>query len=204
VSVRRKTTIGIGACALLLALAGCMVFNTPPVAEFSFDPTVGWAPLEVHFDASASHDPDGQITRYDWEFGDGATDTGIQVSHTYHQAGTYTIRFHAIDNDGDFTTRERTLVVEEPPIDLVSVSPVYSPILAFVSITAKNLLSVPIAYGEIVIVFLDAFGQELEQVVTPLVGVPPFQQWTYTVFSSVPNPGDVHEIIVFIGRVEVP
>jgi gliding motility-associated-like protein len=34
-------------------------------------------------------------TTYDWDFGDGSTDTGQVVNHTYLQAGTYTIRLIA-------------------------------------------------------------------------------------------------------------
>jgi YVTN family beta-propeller protein len=46
----------------------------------------------VAFEAGASHAPDGQIARYDWDFGDGghADDAGPTPSHVYAAAGTYT------------------------------------------------------------------------------------------------------------------
>ena len=35
------------------------------------------------FDASGSSDPDGSITEYRWDFGDGATGSGVAVSHQF-------------------------------------------------------------------------------------------------------------------------
>jgi hypothetical protein len=38
---------------------------------------------KVQFNGTASYDPDGIISSYDWEFGDGATGTGAVPNHTY-------------------------------------------------------------------------------------------------------------------------
>lgn len=43
----------------------------PPKARLDAEPTSGDAPLPVEFDASASADPDGEITQYIWRFKDG-------------------------------------------------------------------------------------------------------------------------------------
>lgn len=63
-------------------------------------PTRGFAPLLVHFDGSASTDPDGAIERYVWNFGDGETAEGATVDHTYTQDGTYYATLAVYDNDG--------------------------------------------------------------------------------------------------------
>lgn len=51
-------------------------------------PEVGAPPLELVFDASASADPDGAITRYAWEFGDGQLGSVATATHAYPAPGT--------------------------------------------------------------------------------------------------------------------
>jgi hypothetical protein len=62
-----------------------------PVASFSRTPLSGNAPLVVTFNGSFSTDNVGTIVSWDWNFGDGATDTtsGAMVTHTYAAVGTY-------------------------------------------------------------------------------------------------------------------
>lgn len=54
----------------------------------------------VAFDASCSNDPDGEIAEYNWDFGDGTTGQGREVSHRFSSAGTYTVSLTVVDNDG--------------------------------------------------------------------------------------------------------
>ena len=74
--------------------------NLLPEAGFSADPVSGPAPLSVAFDASASHDPDGPIVTYAWDFGDGQTGSGQATSHTYTTPGTYEAILTVTDQDG--------------------------------------------------------------------------------------------------------
>ena len=75
--------------------------NIPPVAQVTADPTSGpTIPLTVSFDGSGSHDSDGTIVSYQWDFGDGNTDTGMYVSHIYTDAGTYTAILTVTDDAG--------------------------------------------------------------------------------------------------------
>src|SRR5918995_2911812 len=68
------------------------VVNTPPPASFTLPAEcVAGTPCGVH---STSLDPDGTIAPEGttWDFGDGSTDeTGIDVTHTYAAAGSYTV-----------------------------------------------------------------------------------------------------------------
>ncbi|MFN7927357.1 MAG: glycoside hydrolase family 44 protein [Blastocatellia bacterium] len=74
--------------------------NQPPVASASATPTTGLAPLAVNFNGSASSDPDGTISSYAWDFGDGTTGTGATVSHTYTTVGTLNARLTVADDKG--------------------------------------------------------------------------------------------------------
>ena len=54
--------------------------NQAPTAAFTAAPATGAAPLDVSFNATSSSDPDGQVTAYNWDFGDGGTGSGATIS----------------------------------------------------------------------------------------------------------------------------
>lgn len=56
----------------------------------------------VRLSGAGSTDPDGRITRYDWDFGDGtsADDGGAAPVHTYARAGSFTVRLTVTDDEG--------------------------------------------------------------------------------------------------------
>ena len=90
--------------------------NERPTAAFTVDVSEGSAPLEVHFDASSSTDPDGQLVSYDWEFGDGSTGSGRMVTHTYQDPGAYTPTLTVTDDRGaTHTTTGDAITVFHPP-----------------------------------------------------------------------------------------
>ncbi|HEY3833228.1 MAG TPA: PKD domain-containing protein [Acidimicrobiia bacterium] len=70
--------------------------NQPPVASF----TQSCDQLVCSFSGSPSHDPDGTVVAWTWDFGDGGTTTGRNVKHTYAAGGTYDVRLTVTDNDG--------------------------------------------------------------------------------------------------------
>ena len=80
--------------------------NELPIAQFTAD--ADYKNLSV--DASDSTDPDGQITKYQWAFGDGKTAEGISAEHEYAQAGSYDVVLTVTDNRGG--TAAKTVVVE--------------------------------------------------------------------------------------------
>jgi hypothetical protein len=77
-----------------LFLNGSGAANQAPVAAA----TVTCNGLTCSFDGSASHDDDGTITGYAWDFGDGAHGTGQTTTHTYGVAGTYGVTLTVTDN----------------------------------------------------------------------------------------------------------
>ncbi|UCH75017.1 MAG: PKD domain-containing protein, partial [Rhodospirillales bacterium] len=74
----------------------------------------GTAGIPVTFDGSGSSDPDGTIVAYEWDFGDGGTGTGVNPSHAYDAAGTYTVSLTVTDDDGATDTASTTAAIEAP------------------------------------------------------------------------------------------
>ena len=82
--------------------------NQPPVAAFSF----ATAGLSVNF-TDESTDPDGLITSWSWDFGDGNTSALQHPSHQYDTAGTYIVDLTVTD-DGDSSASTVRFVVVQP------------------------------------------------------------------------------------------
>lgn len=74
--------------------------NVAPTAVASAAPTTGKRNLAVTFNSSASTDSDGTIVSRSWTFGDGATSSAANPSHTYTTAGTFTATLTVTDNAG--------------------------------------------------------------------------------------------------------
>ncbi len=100
--------------AALMLLTGCWPFNTAPVASFTVSALTGSAPLTVTFRAPSSYDSDGIISAYEWDYGDGASDRGDEVSHTYATEGTYTATLQVTDNGGKIASTQKTITVLPP------------------------------------------------------------------------------------------
>lgn len=73
--------------------------NQPPVARTG-GPYSGAAGTPITFSGASSSDPDGSIATYAWTFGDGATGTGTNPTHTYAAAGSYPVGLTVSDNMG--------------------------------------------------------------------------------------------------------
>jgi len=74
------------------------VANRPPVANAGPDVSANLGNA-VTFSGSGS-DPDGRVTSYGWDFGDGATAAGATASHVYVTAGTYAAKLTVTDDRG--------------------------------------------------------------------------------------------------------
>ena len=88
--------------------------NQAPVANATGTPQSGTAPLEVSFSSSGSNDPDGSITSYSWNFGDGNSSTEANPTHTYNAAGNYTATLTVTDNQGATGTDNVAITVNAP------------------------------------------------------------------------------------------
>jgi len=84
---------------------------TPPAADFSASPASGAAPLDVLFTDLSTGNP----TSWLWSFGDGATSTEADPTHTYADAGVYDVSLTASNAAGSSTKLRAGLVTALPP-----------------------------------------------------------------------------------------
>lgn len=96
--------------------AQVQVSNRAPTAQLSADKTSGTAPVAINFTARGSSDPEGGALTYAWDFGDGSTDTGVDVSKTYQAAGTYPVSVRVTDAGGLSSAASLTVNVTAPVI----------------------------------------------------------------------------------------
>lgn len=86
--------------------------NVPPKASIG----ITCAALVCSADSSGSVDPDGSITGYGWDWGDGSpTSNGATSKHTYAAAGTFVVTLTATDNRGAAASIAQTVVVSAAP-----------------------------------------------------------------------------------------
>lgn len=90
-----------------------------PVDEVEYSPDSGLTPLTVAFDGTASADPVGTIASWVWDFGDGSTNSGPAVVHTYVTPGVYFATLN-VQNDKGLWNRSsvRNRVVVAAPFSL--------------------------------------------------------------------------------------
>ncbi len=97
--------------------------NQAPTAAF---PAPSCSGLTCSF-TDQSTDPDGTIASYAWTFGDGATSTAQNPSHTYSAGGSFTVTLTVTDNQGATGSVSHPVTVTAPP------PPNQSPVAAFSS-----------------------------------------------------------------------
>ncbi|NIN33953.1 MAG: PKD domain-containing protein, partial [Gammaproteobacteria bacterium] len=93
------------------------ILNRPPVATFTESAESIFIGETITFNASNSYDPDGTVTAYFWDFGDGSNATEIAVDHSYLEEGNYTVTLTVTDDDGETgTATALKVVLNRPPI----------------------------------------------------------------------------------------
>jgi 3-phytase len=105
--------------------------NEPPPNE---DPTavmsIGCSGLSCTADGGGSTDTDGTIVDHAWDFGDGSSESGPEVTHAYGAAGTYTVTLTVTDDDGATDEASQVVTVSEAGTSI-----------AFVGATTSNVNS---------------------------------------------------------------
>lgn len=94
--LKKVTLIGVSAengCSAQFS-RDVKVLDLPSV-QFSANKLDGCVPLTVNFQSQSQ-----DSVYYEWDFGDGNTQTGPASSHIYQAAGQYEVKLHAIDLNG--------------------------------------------------------------------------------------------------------
>ena len=86
----------------------------PPTAAID-GPWAAYAGDPLALSAAASSDFDGDALTFTWEFGDGSTATGSDVSHTFTNAASYMVRLIATDVRGLADTVEAAAEITPLP-----------------------------------------------------------------------------------------
>jgi PKD repeat protein len=108
---RFQPTSGSGFTDSFSIATGTPPVNQPPLASFSSQS----AGLAASFDGTSSSDPDGRITSWTWDFGDGsAAGSGSRVTHTYQREGTYPVRLTVVDDAGASSVSTGSVTVTQP------------------------------------------------------------------------------------------
>jgi|GEM_PF-2266949 len=100
------SSIWVGSVNRLLVIKSehNIIKNTLPVISINVSNNSGKAPITIYFSGNAS-DPDGYITSFKWDFGDGFSDDKKDTYHTYKKAGSYIASFMVTDNNGSNSTQ---------------------------------------------------------------------------------------------------
>jgi len=87
--------------------------NQPPTAVIS-GPTSGLVGETLSFSGSDSNDGDGRIVSYAWDFGDGTTESGANVTHIYNAADSYQVTLTVTDDGGLSGSATHTIQIDPP------------------------------------------------------------------------------------------
>lgn len=114
------TVTGPGGSDTQTRVAYITVTEPVPEANFSGNPQTGVVPKLVSFTDLSS----GNITSWNWEFGDGGTSTAANPSHEYTTPGTYTVALTVSGPGGsDTKTRVNYISIYEEIIANFSAAP---------------------------------------------------------------------------------
>jgi subtilisin family serine protease len=99
----------------LNAQKALLAINQPPVADFSWTPQNPYSHQQITLNASTSHDPDGIITTFEWDWdNDGTYDehnSSPTTTHEWMTIGSYPVTLRVTDEKNATGTLTQTIQV---------------------------------------------------------------------------------------------
>lgn len=103
------------ALLFVVGLGSATDTNCPPEACFTWCPVCPRV-MEAFRFVNCSVDPDGRITSWHWDFGDGTVSSDPEPVHQYERVGTYIVTLTVTDDAGAAATRTRDITVCRRPL----------------------------------------------------------------------------------------
>ena len=121
-----------------------LIGDAAPMVDFAVDITSGLAPLAVNFTNLSN----GNITSQTWNFGDGNLSISQDASHTYLNAGNYTVTLTGVGPGGtNSLMRPGLVLVTNPPPPVVDFSGAPTKGFAPLTVYFTNLTAGATNYG---------------------------------------------------------
>jgi len=112
VPIDQTLQIGVGSTVGRSGGTALNPFNRPPIAEFTFEPTLPDSSDDIEFDASASRDPDGSIVSYHWYIDGTNVSSGVNYDHIGGLSpGTHRVTLKTVDDEDGVGNKTRTIAV---------------------------------------------------------------------------------------------
>ena len=161
--------------------------------------TTGAEGVSVTITGSATDVAADPLT-YSWNFGDGTTDTGASVNHTFVDDGSFLVTMTVTDGDGGTASTQSTVVISNtaPTIDSVTVPGTGSEGVAI------NTSATGSDDGTDTLIFTWNFGDGTQVVTGPSVSHVYADQGTYSVLLTLTDDGgatDTSTSTVIVGNV---
>jgi len=101
-----------------IKVAALTVMRVNPQVEYAIavlthEPKIAWANETITFNAAKSYSPTGNITSYEWDFGDNnvTTTTVPMINHAYTEGGSYEVNLTVTDEKGLVNTTTANIKV---------------------------------------------------------------------------------------------
>ena len=103
-----------------VVVTGCSLFNSPPVANFTWSPVEPLARVEVEFTDASTDDGGlfggGGVVSWNWDFDDGDSSTTQNPTHEFTKSGDYGVTLTVTDASGSSKSVTKTVRVS-PSLD---------------------------------------------------------------------------------------